>query len=275
MFRTLVKPLNKPSNFLVCIPCRTAKAGVPITWTRPAKVPSYKPSKSGDLKPLKEINLKKVPRLYEKSSELQTADEIVKRLFTLEFQTNPVIIEEMRDEYKDLVRRHQLDADSPEAIIAGMTASIRHVQIYMDNHTHKKPPRHMRIFIKELVEKRAKRLRQLRVMDYRRYEWILEKLDLVHKSEPEPPERVERKKSLKRLTDKYCENLKQQKLYEFREKLESEQEEFLMKKLETYKWIQEKEKEFGMGLSVTDEEIESIGKLLDDLRLRKKEVEVE
>lgn len=71
--------------------------------------------------------------------------------------------------------------------VAAQTATIRHLQIYMDNPKFKvkKAPRHMRVYIKELVEKRAGGLRRLREIDYKRFEWLLDKLDIVYKPKPE------------------------------------------------------------------------------------------
>jgi small subunit ribosomal protein S15 len=69
-----------------------------------------------------------------------------------------------------------------EAKIAKMTVNIRYRQECMEEF-----PRNLRVkvHLKELIDKRKKYLKYLRRWDYKRFEWLLEKLDLVYK--PPPP----------------------------------------------------------------------------------------
>ena len=62
-----------------------------------------------------------------------------------------------------------------------MTARIRSLQDYME-----KFPRQsvVKVQLKELIDKRKRFLRYLRRWDYRRFEYMLEKLDLVYKPYP-------------------------------------------------------------------------------------------
>ena len=63
-----------------------------------------------------------------------------------------------------------------------MTAEIHRLQEHMQNH-----PRNMRskVVLKEKIDKRKKYLKRLRTWDYKRFEWILEKLNLIYKPSPE------------------------------------------------------------------------------------------
>lgn len=72
MFHGLIRPLEKTSTFLIYVPCRTAKTELPIKWERPPRTYIYQPVKSGDLTPVKPVDMKRLPPLYEKSKELQT-----------------------------------------------------------------------------------------------------------------------------------------------------------------------------------------------------------
>lgn len=62
-----------------------------------------------------------------------------------------------------------------------MTAEILQLQeIIQSNPQDKKK----KVFLKELIEKRNKYLKILRKWDYKCFEWILEKLNLVYKATP-------------------------------------------------------------------------------------------
>lgn len=80
-------------------------------------------------------------------------------------------------------------------------------------------------------------------------------------------ERVERKKSLRRLTALYIEKLKADRLTEYKEFLESKKEGFLQEKLETMLWMKNTEIECGVEPSVTDDDLEAVRKQLEELRV--------
>lgn len=63
-----------------------------------------------------------------------------------------------------------------------MTADIHYLQEYMKNNPRNKKAK---VALKEKIDKRKKYLSKLRVWDYKRFEWILEKLNLVYKPRPE------------------------------------------------------------------------------------------
>lgn len=43
----------------------------------------------------------------------------------------------------------------------------------------------VKVFLKELIDKRKKYLKLLRKWDYKRFEWVLERLNLTYTAEPE------------------------------------------------------------------------------------------
>uniref|UniRef100_A0A0V0G7D8 Small ribosomal subunit protein uS15m n=1 Tax=Triatoma dimidiata TaxID=72491 RepID=A0A0V0G7D8_TRIDM len=244
---------------------RNLKSSLPIKWVRPEKIPCFKPEKSGDLKPLVEIDTRQYPLEFRDSEELKTADETVKRLFTLEYFPYNKTVEVIRATYLDRVKRHQFDNQSPEARVARMTANIRCMQQFMERF-----PKDARIKVrlKETIDKRKKLLKFLRTWDYKCFEWILDRLDLIYK--PFPPQdvykRVERKRSLRMLTDKYCEEIINQKLDKYKESLEAQQEEFLEEKIKTLKWIMKEEIGCGLDTSINEDDIKQVQDKLENLR---------
>jgi len=63
-----------------------------------------------------------------------------------------------------------------------MTSDIHQLQEYLTECP--KDPR-MKVKLLETIAKRRKMLKFLRQWDYRRFEWVLEKLNLVYKPTPE------------------------------------------------------------------------------------------
>lgn len=65
--------------------------------------------------------------------------------------------------------------------VAQMTADIRNLQQVMEEFPKDKC---CKVRLKELIDLRKKWLKYLRCWDYKRFEWLLEKLDLVYKPAP-------------------------------------------------------------------------------------------
>lgn len=78
-------------------------------------------------------------------------------------------------------------------------------------------------------------------------------------------ERIERKKSLRKLTDLHCEEVRKQRLEEYKEKLNAAKKDFLVKKAETLQWIMKEEKECGVEPTVTQEQVDAVLKQLEEL----------
>jgi len=86
-------------------------------------------------------------------------------------------------------------------------------------------------------------LRHLRRMDYKRYEWIMEKLDLAFYPQPNPTIPVTRKDSLEKLTTIYCDNIRNDRLEIYKKELAEQKVEFVKEKKETEAWIEKEKKE--------------------------------
>lgn len=147
--------------------------------------------------------------------------------------------------------------------MAKQTALIREMQIQMELYPRNKI---MKVKVKELIDKRKKFLTKLRRWDYKRFEWCLEKLDLIYKAYPSRYHWITRKESLVKLTDIHCENLRQERLMAYRKQLESQQIEFLQKKLENLKFIRNEQIECRFPITVSKEAIANVEEKLSRLK---------
>lgn len=244
------------------------KSDLKIKWNRPEKISCIRPEKSGDCSKLPPINPKDPIIDFRDSKELKEADETVQALFRLE--NNPKIFTNhvYREMYIKEVQRHPLDLGSMEAKLAKMTGTIRVFQAHME-----KFPRDtkIKVALKEMIEKRKKFLKYLRRWDYKRFEWILEKLDLVYKSPPSEFHWITRKESLVKLTDIHCEKIKQDRLDEYQAKLQAQQIPFLKEKIKNLEFIRKEQQECQVPVTVSQEEINAVKKQLEQLETREEE----
>jgi len=166
----------------------------------------------------------------------------------------------------DKVRRHEYDSGSIEVKLARWTGYIRAWQEVMERFPNDK---RLKVNLKELIENRRKHLKYLRKWDYRKFEWLLDQLNIVYKPPPAESRWVTRKESLIKLTDKYCENLRQEKLSVLRLVFENEQPAFLEEKIRSLEFIRNEQKECSVQVTVKQEEIDQIKKQLEELKLKR------
>lgn len=122
-----------------------------------------------------------------------------------------------------------------------------------------------------MIEKRKRLLKYLRRYDYKRFEWLLEKLDLLYKPEPLKRFNVYRKESLIRLTDIHCDTVRDQRLTKYRQELEAQQVDFLADKLKKLEFIRKEQIELGVDLTVSEEDIDAVRKQHDELKKEREE----
>ncbi|XP_018045299.1 PREDICTED: 28S ribosomal protein S15, mitochondrial, partial [Atta colombica] len=230
----------------------TTVADYKITWVRPEKVSYLSSEKSGDQGLEIDVKSSDFAKIYKELPELKNASDIVKKIFTLQFLPRKETINIRRDKILELVQRHRLDQNSPEAIIAIMTNDIHQLQEYLTKYPKNTK---MKVKLLETIAKRRKMLKYLRQWDYRRFEWILEKLNLVYKPLPELPYQVTRKDSLRRLTEKHCNEFVQEKLDIYKKELKKLQKDFYIEKAEKLAFIREEEIACGLQPSVSEEDI--------------------
>nr|CAG4648054.1 EOG090X09BQ [Moina brachiata]SVE93118.1 EOG090X09BQ [Moina brachiata] len=228
---------------------RTYKAGINIEWNPPPALPCYHPDKSGDKSTLPELDKTRLTLQFSRAPKVdqilrdENIPDKVKKLSTLEYAPRSKQIQVLKDDTMSSVRRHLLDTASLEATIAALTISIRNQQGYLKDH---RTNTNTRVSCKEDIERRKSLLKHLRKYDYKRFEWLLEKLDLVYHPLPNPIVPVTRKGSLMRLTTVYCDKIRNERLEAYKKELQAQKDNFLKEKAETEKWIEEEERKLGL-----------------------------
>lgn len=244
------------------------KTNLKIKWVRPEKIPSTKPQKSGDLELMNKDANNQYRCDFKSSKELETANDVVKKLFTIEFAPRSELVRAYREEMVNRVRRHPLDNDSIEVKIASWTGAIRSMQDSLEIN-----PRNpaLKVQLKELIDKRKKRLKFLRMWDYKRFEWLIEKLNIVYKPSPLDDLTVTRKGSLRKLTKLHCEKVKNEKLEAYKKQLQEQQPAFLQEKIQTLEYIRDEQKRLNVDVTIKQEEIDNAKRLLKELGDKKAE----
>ncbi|KAL2731877.1 LOW QUALITY PROTEIN: midasin-like, partial [Vespula squamosa] len=260
-FKTMVRINTTKSQYFIR-EYATHLSDYNIKWVRPEKVCITKPEKSGDLGIPHDVKSTDLLPGYDKSKELQDADENVRKLLTLEYHPRKETINVRREKILELVKRHKLDRGSSETKIAAMTSEILQLQEIIGKNPRDK---RKKVFLKELVERRNKYLRILRKWDYKRFEWILERLNLVYKKIPIDKTPPYRKDSLRKLTQKLCDKIKQEKLDAYKIELKNQQKIFFKQKVEDFIFIRNEELKLGIEPTITEDDIENVRKKLNEL----------
>lgn len=149
-----------------------------------------------------------------------------------------------------------------------MTAKIRGGQLALEENPKNGK---MNQKVKEMVERRLKFLKFLRRYDYRRFEYMLEKLDIKYVPPPNKFHPVARKHSMRSLTRDHCLNIKRKRLAEYREKLEDQQLDFLKSKIMNLEFIRKEQEECKIPITISRELIEQVKKQYDDLKVQREE----
>ncbi|ALC41548.1 bonsai [Drosophila busckii] len=239
------------------------KSDLKIKWVRPEKISCIKPEKSGDLGKLPPLHEDELLPEYKDCKELKDANESVQQLFRLSNNANHLTTRYYRDQFVQEVQRHPQDFGSMEAKLAKMTAFIRRYQLHMDAHPRDKM---IKVRLKELIDKRKKFLKYLRRWDYPRFEWILEKLDLVYKPPPTHFHWITRKESLQKLTDIYCDKLKEERLEAYHKQLQTQQIPYLEDAINKMQFVRQEQIDCDVPVTVTEQQIEEVRSELAELK---------
>jgi len=256
-----------------------------VKWDRPVWVETVNPSISGDVGGLdhfglSSLDLSQPKSEFQKSETLQTASEHVQKVLSLDFARRREIIDNLSQDVLKTVQRHPHDFSSLEVRITMDTIRIRNYQkILIDLYPYKNQP--VKHILTHKITSRRKKLARLREQDYKKYEWLLEKLNILYKPMPHdapdgvvvPKENVARKASIEKLTDLWCSELKRHRFRAYERKLQAEQPDFLVKKAEKLKFIMEEEKELGLKATVTQAEIDDCLARADEIRKKIEDAE--
>nr|CAG4649491.1 EOG090X09BQ [Scapholeberis mucronata]SVE93733.1 EOG090X09BQ [Scapholeberis mucronata] len=228
---------------------RTFRPSVQIEWVPPPKVSCLDPSKSGDRGGLPRVDLNRLQYQFTRHNpevlftDREDVPEEIKKLATLKYAPTKRQVQVIKHDTLATVQRHVHDCSSLESKIACLTIKLRNLQRHAVD--CKKDTR-SRIVCKETIEKRNSLLKTLRRTDYKRFEWLLEKLDLVYHPHPNPIVPVTRKGALRKLADVYCEKIRNERLEAYKQELEKEKIKFKEEKEKTLQWIEQEEKELGL-----------------------------
>ncbi|KAK6633307.1 hypothetical protein RUM44_003908 [Polyplax serrata] len=239
------------------------KAG--INWIKPWKKPIYHPSNTGDLVPYEKPPKNTIRLGFEKSSELQSASDAVKKVFSLEYLPPRYSYLVYEAQMVDKVKAYEGDINSLEVKIARYTAAIRYNRERLAVLPKSKRGLLM-TRVKELIDKRQKKLKVLRKRDYKKFEWILEELQLLYKPRVFTG-RVTKKEAITLLAQLTAEKNKEFVLGNFKKTLSDQKVPFLEKKLEKLKWIQTMEKNNNLEQTVTDDDINECSEKLEKVKI--------
>ncbi|KAA0186805.1 hypothetical protein HAZT_HAZT002129 [Hyalella azteca] len=224
-----------------------------IEWREPKKYKKYHPEISGDLEAFKAADISgPTHKMTYAHAEFEQSSPEVQRLLSLEFAHNNELIKMSKLDILRETQRHQYDSGSLAAKITNLTVSIRYHQTEKG---YEKLLRYSerRVHLEHLVDRRKKYLVRLRRIDYKRFEWLLEKLNLLYKPRVLKGGPIYRYDSLRKLVSMRCEKLRKAKLAAYKAKLDAQKESFEAEKKSTLEWIKETEEKLGIPVTVDPE----------------------
>jgi len=219
---------------------RNYKEHLPFVVEVPPKIPFI--LDSGD-PPLPEIDTSQPILDVRDCKELETADEVTKKLVSIEFAVRKHRVKAIEREYIAKVQRHKYDFESLEVKIAVITARIRnHLELVkLDWRGAKR-----RVMLMHMMQFRTKYLKLLRKADYRRFSWLIDTLDLEYRPPPCFPFKVTYKQRFQMLTTDLCRRIRAERVLAYRDQLRSQQTAFLKQKEDTLRWIAEQERKYNL-----------------------------
>lgn len=244
---------------------RGIKHTVNVKWVRPDYVPAYKPDKSGDLEGLPPIPESAIGKDYALTEEIKDASESVKKIFSVGHLGRKEYNRLVKEELIDRVRRHKYDHSTAETKIAFLTGQIRYLQDTMDKFPRNKK---MKQLVQERIDRRKKLLKFLRQYDYKKYEWLLEKLNIEYKGHPESFHKLSRMESLRKLTEMHCDDIRNKKLADYRNLLEIQQGPYLQQKLDALRLIRSEQIELELPITVTEQDIKKVEEQFNEWKIK-------
>ena len=177
--------------------------------------------------------------------------------------------------YRMMVAEHKYDYDSNVVRIAMLTLQILNLQKMLGGLAARgyNCPGH-KWKLRRAVDKRRAQLGVLRKVDYPKYEWLLEKLNIVYKPRPFVFETVIRRRHTERLVNLLCDEIRAHKLQDLKDDLEEDQPNFLRRKAKTLIKIMEEEKKYDLKPTVSQAEVDQcyseLAKVEESLKQREK-----
>lgn len=152
--------------------------------------------------------------------------------------------------------------------VARLTGAIRfHYHYIAENLVKSYRRRKYKYDIRGDMITRSQLIRDLRIKDYKQYEWMLEQLDLQYKPKPtkENTKLLGRRDGLRQLANEYCQDIKANKLENYRKQLHAEKIPYLEQKIKNLEFIRQEQKELKMPVTIQQENIDSVHAQLNAL----------
>lgn len=232
---------------------------LPAPWRQPEYLfrGNPGPDGSGDMSILPVPDPKRPQLQFAGLKAYEEASPEVKRVLSLEMGRAKDRTAVIKEDLRQQVGEHQHDRSSNVVKIANLTVNIWNMQknlaLLAKQGIQHRP---MKKLLKRTVDMRRSQLRELRAVDYRHFEWLLEKLNLIYKPRPFVYERIIRRKHTEKLVNLLCDETRNFKLVSLKNELEEEQPKFLRKKAEILAKIMKEEQEFDLEPTVSQEQID-------------------
>jgi len=242
-----------------------------MKWNKIQRMETCNPAISGDLGGLEDfgkVDLTQPPVHLEDSKEIENATDEVKRILSLEYSRKREVNKKLKKNLVSKIQRHKLDMNSTEVWIAILTVKIRNWQhMLIELYPYKNQP--VKHCLTYTIAARRNALEKIRKEDYKKYEWILEKLNLFYKPVPKYDHmEISRKASIEKLTDIWCDELKKHRLNKYQRDLEAQQPEFLRNKAAKLQHIISEEADLGLSPTVTQDQVEECIKRAEEIEAK-------
>lgn len=230
-------------------------------WNKKRKVPRAPPTKplnfdySGDSTHYTGKVDYSQPKLgFEGLPELENAEEMVRKIFSLEYSTQREVLNKVIADLTDKIKNHPFDVKSLELNIARDTVNIRsNIKWCLANRKDKvkKLKLMRRIFI------RNANLKKLQAIDIEKFDWLTSELQLriMQKKEPTLTKREVRTKAARDAK----EALMRQKTEELRMKLDEERQKFDEYRAAELADIEQSLRELGIEMKSLEQTLTDLG----------------
>jgi len=238
-----------------------------IHWNKPDYVYRYDLRKTGDV-PLEPVDISRpIPEVVPAADRLAQSDPVTQKVLSLAYSAYSDRNRVHSKDLVDSVKRHRMDDDSVEARVARHTSSIRCLHVELEtvldrinvvgwaagyDTTRRKGLRNM---IRIHAARRHELLKDLRFMDYKRYEWLLGKLDVTFKNDVVFRHNIERRETIRRLFSEHRQRIHRSRRKELHEKMKEEHVSFLKEKVTKLRFVQKEEKELRLTSTIADSDI--------------------
>jgi len=223
-----------------------------IEWQEPPKVRFYDPEALGDLEgycpPDKTRPTKSMALAIDEYDE---APPLVQRLLSLEFASPGQTLQLAKSDARRRVQRHQWDVGSRAAQVASLTTRIR--MLASPQHKYRINKFNLKSELRKAIAKRRSILTRLRESDYKYFEYVLEKLNLSFREQPEQCSKVTEHDAVRELVRMRCENIRKRRIDTYRAKLDASRASFEQEKYETLVRAKRVQEKYGVKVTVDPE----------------------